>query len=555
MIEQNYNLNLIPNGVPVVVKASQYDKTSRTINFSLYNGDVAFNVPAGASVYVQGTKPDKTGFQYACAFTDNIVSFDIEDQMTVLSGKYQAEIRITKDGDILGTANFVFAIERAGLTDDTEISETELPMVEYIIQLAEDGKIMEKVENPVDGNILITDEDGQAQDSGVNIEGFYGRKFGFKRHRTDSNPSTRITYIGENETYTPVSLNFSAGTFSYGSWQSFIEDICRPVMLNYDGTVAYELDRNDTTKKKDGTASDIADSTFNGNAMVEFRKYRYVSRKTVGDYDYVYFSDRQIDESYVAYPFFDDNGDLQEQFYFSMFDGSYDGTRLRSIADAEIMRNTNAPTETTRAKTNGDGYNIGAYSNLNYIWDLLTLLGKSDNLQATFGQGISTYSWNNGVNPFGWTVGQSKDKGAFWGEQAGQNVVRTLYIEDLWGRAWDRYNGLVLIDGTFKVKNTPSYPTPTDTANTYADYISCGSAPNEGYVEQAQCDKQGYIPTSVGGSATTYFCDYFYRNTSGVRFAIVGGNWAYSGTCGRFVNLTSASSSTDASVGSRLLKI
>ena len=83
MIEQNYNLNLIPNGVPVVVKASQYDKTSRTINFSLYNGDTVFNVPTGASVYVQGTKPDNTGFQYACTFTDNIVSFDIEDQMTV----------------------------------------------------------------------------------------------------------------------------------------------------------------------------------------------------------------------------------------------------------------------------------------------------------------------------------------------------------------------------------------------------------------------------------------------------------------------------------------
>ena len=167
MITQNYNLNLIPNGVPVVVKASQYDKTSRTINFSLYNGDVAFNVPTGASVYVQGTKPDNTGFQYACTFTDNIVSFDIEDQMTVLSGKYQAEIRITKDGDILGTANFVFAIERAGLTDDTVISETDLPIVEYIVELAEEGKIMEKVDDATENDIAILESDGQVADSGL----------------------------------------------------------------------------------------------------------------------------------------------------------------------------------------------------------------------------------------------------------------------------------------------------------------------------------------------------------------------------------------------------
>ena len=166
MITQNYNLNLIPNGVPVVVNASQYDKTARTINFALINGDTAFNVPSGSTVYVQGTKPDKTGYQYQCTYTDNVVSFDIKDQMTVCAGKHQAEIRITKNGEILGTANFEFFIEKAGLNDDTQISETDLPIVEHIIELVEEGKIMETVENPVAGNILTTDENGQANDSG-----------------------------------------------------------------------------------------------------------------------------------------------------------------------------------------------------------------------------------------------------------------------------------------------------------------------------------------------------------------------------------------------------
>lgn len=142
MISQSYKLNLIPNNVPVIVKASQYDKESRTINFTLLNGDVEYTIPTGSTVTVQGTKPDKTGYQYSCSFSSSVVSFDIQQQMTVISGKHQAEIRIVKDGDILGTANFVFDIEKAGLSDDTVISETELPLIEEVVDNIEDIEII-----------------------------------------------------------------------------------------------------------------------------------------------------------------------------------------------------------------------------------------------------------------------------------------------------------------------------------------------------------------------------------------------------------------------------
>ena len=195
MINQNYKLNLIPFGVPVIVKASQYDKESRTINFTIYNGNVLFEIPSGSDVVVLGTKRDNTGFEYACSYDGSTVSFDIKDQMTVFPGEYQAEIRISNNGEILGTANFSFFIERSALTDDTIISETELPLIEEAIQKAEEieqllVEKMDYVSNPTDGNILITDENGQAVDSGLSIDYVYGHKFGFKRHRTDNNPST-----------------------------------------------------------------------------------------------------------------------------------------------------------------------------------------------------------------------------------------------------------------------------------------------------------------------------------------------------------------------------
>ena len=381
--------------------------------------------------------------------------------------------------------------------------------------------------------------------------------FGFKRQRSNSNYSNRITYIDDAVGFTPVTLDKSAGAFNYGSWQEFVEELARPVMLKKDGTVDYELNHNDTTKKLDGNDSDISNVDYDGNAMVEFRKYRYVSRQTIGDYDYVRFATYKVDDSYEDNAFINDNGMHTEAFYFSMFEGSLDTSNvLRSLADTEIMRSKNAATEMSYSKANGDGWNTGAWAQLNYIWDLLTLLGKTDGLQETYGRGICDLSWNDGVNPFGWIVGQTKDKGCFFGQDGGANPVRTLWIEDLWGRAWDRYTGLINDNGTFKVKLTGPYPTPTDNASTYADYIDTGLVtPAEGYVKEANCSEWGFLPQATGGSASTYFCDYFYKNDSGVKYALVGGRWDLGSLCGRCVILNDAASGTGTAVGARLQKL
>ena len=189
MINQNYKLNLIPFGVPVIVKASQYDKESRTINFTIYNGNVLFEIPSGSDVVVLGTKKDNTGFEYACSYDGSTVSFDIKDQMTVLPGEYQAEIRISNNGEILGTANFSFFIERSALTDDTIISETELPLIEEAIEKADEilannyvktvnntspdasgnVEVMGLVSSAANGDIATLNASGQVIDSGTTI--------------------------------------------------------------------------------------------------------------------------------------------------------------------------------------------------------------------------------------------------------------------------------------------------------------------------------------------------------------------------------------------------
>ena len=136
MTTQTINLEMIPKGIPPIIHVSQYDK-GQTWNFNLLLNGQAFPVPAGSNVTIQGTKPDQTGFQYACTFSGSVVTAEEEEQMTVLPGDTKAEIVIGNSGDIIASINIIIRVEPTALSDDTQISETDLPLIQEAAQAAE----------------------------------------------------------------------------------------------------------------------------------------------------------------------------------------------------------------------------------------------------------------------------------------------------------------------------------------------------------------------------------------------------------------------------------
>lgn len=136
MITQTYILDLIPSGEPLVVHASQFDQEARTLAFDLYVGGVSFEMPAGASATIAGTKPDGTAFMYAMTVNGSVVSIPIELQMAAVYGDVDCEIQITESGGgVLGTANFILRVEKAAL-DESQISETDIPVFQQLVQQA-----------------------------------------------------------------------------------------------------------------------------------------------------------------------------------------------------------------------------------------------------------------------------------------------------------------------------------------------------------------------------------------------------------------------------------
>lgn len=136
MTSQTFNLDLIPQGVPPIIHVSQYDK-GQTWDIHLYENGIVFPIPANTSAAIQGTKPDSTGFQFPAVITegDNVVTFTLEQQMTVFSGDIDCELVLVNGDDQVATINFILSVEPTTLDDDTVISETQLPLIEQAAEL------------------------------------------------------------------------------------------------------------------------------------------------------------------------------------------------------------------------------------------------------------------------------------------------------------------------------------------------------------------------------------------------------------------------------------
>lgn len=113
--------------------------------------------------------------------------------------------------------------------------------------------------------------------------------YGFIDHMGVDNPTQKIEYIGKNKDYAPMTMDMSTHVMSYGSWSDFyVLKANRPAMVRRDGTLDYWLNPDDYNLKEGGTASDVANIDYDGNAFSWLPKI-YKWEYTVGDDRYVLF--------------------------------------------------------------------------------------------------------------------------------------------------------------------------------------------------------------------------------------------------------------------------
>jgi hypothetical protein len=303
-------------------------------------------------------------------------------------------------------------------------------------------------------------------------------------------------------------------------------------MLKYDGTVDYYLDENDETKKADGTASDVANTSYAGNAMVEWGQLWW---KIVPDANEngasFYIADAQVDDTYHAWNNVDCNGHINEHFYTPKYFGSNVSSKLRSISGAPNSVNTTRDTEITYAKANNlDSSNpiwyTEVYADWQLIFMLLFMMAKSTNVQTKYGYGRCSSSNSSTIGN-----GTMNGKGMFWGDTTQTNGVKVFGMENWWGHKWHRIFGLIGTSTGYLYKmtyNNYDGSTATSYNSTGSGYLTAtnksGTAlvqPSTNYLNKCNYGQYGYLPiVTSSGSTSTYYSDYYYK---GAYFLLVGG--------------------------------
>lgn len=133
MITQSFDLNLIPNSAPIVVHCDQYDEGTERFIITLYDGMVAYTPASGATVMIQGTKPDGKGFQYDASISGNVVTANLTRQMTAAYGKVKCQIVVTESANRTGTFAFDLMVQKSALPADTDMSESEYQKIVEVL--------------------------------------------------------------------------------------------------------------------------------------------------------------------------------------------------------------------------------------------------------------------------------------------------------------------------------------------------------------------------------------------------------------------------------------
>lgn len=341
---------------------------------------------------------------------------------------------------------------------------------------------------------------------------------GFKIDKNDSNPATRVHYTEGAEGLTPAHVNLSTGAFDYGSFGDFwFVTENKPYMVKYDGTADYELDPNDYTRKKDGSASDVSNMAYAGNAMAKIPLV-YLKQWEDSNYEYCNICNIQLDEDYKAYAHMRADGSVMDYIWLSCFESCLSSSKARSIKGQSPMVNQTGTNEITYSKANGTKWYTRSWSQRNLINMLLILMSRSDNFQASYGYGY--YTGGTSQSPNYLATGYGSNKGQFYGTNANRDVVKVFHMENWWGNIWERIAGLMYISDTIRTKMYPTYNTD---GSGYTNTGVSMSGTSSGYINQTKMTENGRLPVVCSGSDSTYTCDGGWYNASQVDYAIVGG--------------------------------
>ena len=386
--------------------------------------------------------------------------------------------------------------------------------------------------------------------------------YGFIEHMNVLSPTERIEYIGANAGYTPLTVNKTTGEANYGSWANFPVLVGnKPWMVRSDGTPDYRLDETDYTKREDGTASDVANTAYDGGAFAWIPKI-YKQEYMLGNDRVVKFSMSKRD-GFEAVGFIDTDNKELEGVWIPMFYGSIVEEKMKSISGVQPCYSNATAAEKTAIDAFGARAKFFGGPIVQTLTDLLIMFGKSTNSQAVYGNGnMSGYDTSlaptNGVKQNAVVGG-----GQFYGTSDGKSLNKILHsiVLGTW-QQWMRDPYTLLVNGRYKVSKNYAYDltgaTYHDTGISLPKILKEDGSQNTGifYPHKYQTVPGfGAVPVHpCKGSTSTGGCDGLWQNCDITAVALRFGV-CYDGTSDglRYLDVHSPATNAYWSIGAAIL--
>jgi len=344
------------------------------------------------------------------------------------------------------------------------------------------------------------------------------------------------------------------------------------------------LDPTDSTKKLDGTSANIDGS--DGNVMVEIPRFYFRQTKS-GTTTTWEISDIPL-AGYSLHPAFFKNGEIVDHRYIGAYDACYlddtDSTyksglnlddmtsnldfsndKLASVSGVYPLVGVTRDECRTLASNLGSGWRVQDFwltcaVQLLYLVEYGTFYSQNElgdgNVNGSYvgsssNQSDSPHTIAGASNSWGNASTDGTQPSA--GAKSGTAYMSYRGIENVFGNCWnwvDGFNIGIATDRDAWVSNNDTV-FADDTSTNYT-LLNGTMATSNNYATNILDIEGAFLPSSVGGSSSTYLTDYFYQNT-GARVAFFGGRASDGAQAGLFVwNVVLASSDASRSVGARL---
>jgi hypothetical protein len=317
------------------------------------------------------------------------------------------------------------------------------------------------------------------------------------------------------------------------------------------GTVNYYLNATDSTLKATGGAADL--SGADGQVMVQIPKFYFNHDFTGATHDWEI--SRFNISGFSIHNAFIKNGAEVDYRYIGAYEASlWDNSTSAMVPSANVIDNMYAAGDKlcsvsgTFPKTNekrfefrsaaaerGAGWRQQDFDLISAV-QLLYLVEYADfNSQSTIGYGRTQLSGGTWVaDSYIGECGKSNSDGDGTNSVAGNtNDAYMTYrgIENFYGNVWNWVDGININNNVPYVSNNDS-DFADDTTTNYTN-LSITLANVHGYQVTLEQTDRGFLPASVGGSSSTYICDYYYQS-AGWRVVLLGGHAHNDASAGAF---------------------